>query len=71
MKAREAQAQFESWSVARAAVDPAALLVEFRRMEQCETSNGSVYPAENGPCAATDGYVPLPDCGGFTPLLHL
>ncbi len=60
----------EDWAEASAAGDPVAVLTEYKRMEQCEGA-GHVYPAENGPCAGADGAVPLPDCGGYPPLLHL
>ncbi|WP_147525051.1 hypothetical protein [Cellulomonas timonensis] len=43
------------------------MLTEYKRMEQCESAAGQVYPAEGTPCPPADGTVPLPDCGGYPP----
>ncbi len=57
-------------AAATAANDPAARLVEYARMEQCE-GPGYIYPVAQGPCPGADGSIPLPDCGGYPPLLPL
>ncbi|MDM8086561.1 hypothetical protein QUV83_17440, partial [Cellulomonas cellasea] len=70
MNAKRAAEIEAAHAAAKAAGDPAAVLTEYKRMEQCEVA-GRVYPAETAPCPPSDGAVPLPDCGEYPPLLHL
>ncbi|CAN5334222.1 hypothetical protein BH11ACT1_BH11ACT1_32400 [soil metagenome] len=63
LTARESAGRVAAWEGAKAAGDPAAMLVEFSRGVLCNVASVPLTSELNGPCPPAQGAALLPECG--------